>query len=174
MKCNSKNSKGFTLIELLIVLGLMGIVITMTFSFFFSNYRTFNKGDDQIEAQYQAGLAMDLITDTAINSAGIVSIINQSNSYKMVFKMVDIETLTNSQKEIIHKKTGDNKLFLGTTEYAQNIMEISVDLLPDGAKTISEAKEGDTVAKGMEITVKANVGNEVITLNNRVYFRNIQ
>lgn len=71
MKLKKNNIKGFTLVELLVVLGLGSIILTMVFSFFMNNLKSFDRSEDELDLQYNSQYAMDYITEIANQAKGI-------------------------------------------------------------------------------------------------------
>lgn len=66
--CMRNRREGFTLAELLVVLGLVGVVISIVMSFFiagFSNYRTIN---DELELQFQSQYILNFMASRIIES----------------------------------------------------------------------------------------------------------
>src|SRR5690554_5392741 len=59
----SKHRKGITLIELILVIAILGIVISLGFSFFSFGNITFSRGQDQSSVQYSVRMASRYITD---------------------------------------------------------------------------------------------------------------
>lgn len=82
-----KSVRGFTLIELVIVLGLIGIVLSMIFSPIIFSYKNFNIENERINIISDARTTMDYLT-RQIRKSNEVDIINNnmiidSSTYKL-------------------------------------------------------------------------------------------
>lgn len=82
-----KSVRGFTLIELVIVLGLIGIVLSMIFSPIIFSYKNFNIQNQRINIISDARTTMDYLT-RQIRKSNEVDIINNnmiidSSTYKL-------------------------------------------------------------------------------------------
>lgn len=62
---------GVTLIELIIVLGLMGIITALVFSFLFSNKRTLDKVEIKSDLQYEAKEVINKISKYAMEATEV-------------------------------------------------------------------------------------------------------
>lgn len=56
-----KNTAGLTLIELLVAMGILGIVLTVCFSFLFFGYRSFGTGSAQFNIQSDIRIVMETV-----------------------------------------------------------------------------------------------------------------
>ena len=74
-----KNNNGLTLVELLIALSLVGLVVTVVFSFFMVGMRAYGKGNIQADMQYEVRRASNKISDE-IRHAKSISLSSGSNS----------------------------------------------------------------------------------------------
>lgn len=66
-----KNKKGITLIELIITLGLIGIIIALVFSFFFTNKKTLNKVEVKSDLQYEAKVILESVSKYAMSATKV-------------------------------------------------------------------------------------------------------
>ena len=69
-----KCQKGFTLIEVVISMSIMGMVMMVIYSMFFTNYKTMNTVNTGVELQSQGESAMNYLVDAAISAKAINSI----------------------------------------------------------------------------------------------------
>ncbi|RKD27890.1 prepilin-type N-terminal cleavage/methylation domain-containing protein [Caminicella sporogenes DSM 14501] len=181
------NKHGFTLVEVLISIAIMGIILSAVFSFFLSNYKTFIKSDNQIEAQYQAQIAMNELVENIMEAEALVvadlgnRIGNKYPVKTLVFKIYDEERdvyIKYEYKEDKLYRTSKLEIPLGfdikdyykkdkfnTNQYAVGIKDFKIELI-GGDKTELEK------VRGIKIFITSSVGSEEITLTNQVYFRN--
>lgn len=68
------NNKGFTTIELIIAIAIAGIIMGAVGTFLVFNLRGFNITKDIIDIQYEAQLAMNQMSNIAMESTGIILI----------------------------------------------------------------------------------------------------
>lgn len=62
------HQKGFTLIELIVTLGLAGIIISIVFSFFIMNIKSYETINTQSERQYQSQSAINFMTNKILEA----------------------------------------------------------------------------------------------------------
>ncbi|MBF8982643.1 type II secretion system protein [Lutibacter sp. B2] len=161
MKNIKKNNQGFTLVELLVVLGIMGIIISAMFSFFLSNYKTFYRADDQVEAQYEAQIATNKLIDNVIDAQKIA----------LVQPTIEDDQWHNINKIIFKKGFVNNKekeWILTTDEYDLNIIQFQIKLLGPS----SYSKGNYEACKGIAIKITSKVNDAEVDMKNEVYFRN--
>jgi len=85
----NRKKKGVTLIELVIALGLLAIVTSFIFSFFFSNERKLEEINTRSDLQYEAKVILDSISitfskvedDGTVTDEGAEFIIEENNVY---------------------------------------------------------------------------------------------
>lgn len=83
-----KKKKGVTLIELVIALGLLSIISTLIFSFFFINKKKLDEVSIKADLQYEAKVAMDTISKYAMDATS-VKVDNETSPGKITFSLID-------------------------------------------------------------------------------------
>ncbi len=182
-----KNKKGFTLVELLLALGIMGIVLSAIFTFFIFNYKSFVRGENQVEAQYQSQIAMNELIEN-IMDAEKIAVADLENKVDgkypvkiLVFKISDDDEDMDTYIKFEYKnqklyKTNKVKInstdsiesrykedIFTTNQYAVGIRNFQIEL-----QEAEDYKE----SKGIKVFITININNEEIHLKNQVYFRN--
>lgn len=169
--------RGFTLVELIIVIAIMGVVFTAASSFLLTNLKTFHRADDQIDAQYNAQIAMNEIIDNIMESEGIVSINQNLGAYigdpidisEIIFKIDDnkyIKYAYNSLTKELSRGQDSTQGSIDTELYASSIEAFKAELIIDSGVTDYNK------SKGIIITIKTTIKDSNIELTNQVYFRN--
>lgn len=64
-----KRKRGVTLIELIIAFGIFGVIISLIFSFFFSNKKSLNNAEIKSSLQYEAKVVMDKLSSVAMEAS---------------------------------------------------------------------------------------------------------
>lgn len=166
---NFRCNKGLTLVELLVVLAIMGIVMSVAYNFFTSNYKLFDRENDIIDAQHQAQMAMNGMVNHIIEAQRIEDI-NRLNSNVLKDMLIRV----NDDKYIKYEYDNVNKILkkgeaedknIKTEKYAKHIGNCQITYLPVGTSEISKIQ-------GLRITIKSELNDASNTLNNDVYFRN--
>lgn len=157
-----KHKKGFTMVELVIVIAIMGIVFTAISSFLLNNIKTFHRAEDQIDTQYSAQIAMNVIVDSIMEGQGVeghISTYDFDTVEKIVFRINDDKLIQFDYDNIKKTLTKIEKDGVSTTktEFAKNIKNFYVE------------KIGNTKVK---IIIATELNDSEITLTNEVYFRN--
>lgn len=182
-----KNEKGVTLVELLVTLGIMGIVLSAIFTFFLFNYRSFIRSEDQVEAQYQAQIAMNELIENVIGAEGIaIAELQNTGENKYLVKTIVFKIYEESEDEdsfikveyknqrlyrtdkvnisasedIKNKYKGDT---FTTNQYAIGIEDFQIQLI---------GTEDYKKSKGIKLFITSNMNNEEVSLENQIYFRN--
>lgn len=164
-----RRNRGFTMVELVVVMGIMGIVLLSISSFLINNIKTFNRAEDQVEAQHNIHIAMNEIIDNIIEARGIVDPIKSYSGggvKEIIFEInensylqYEFDNVTNT----LSRGKGVNKTGITTSEYARHIEDFKVTKIFDS--------QSNTI--GVEITIKTELNDSDITLSkNRVHFRN--
>jgi prepilin-type N-terminal cleavage/methylation domain-containing protein len=85
-----KCKKAFTLIEIIISMAIMGMVMMIIYSLFFSNYKTMNNVNSGVELQSQGEEAMNYLVDAALSANEVNYYIKDSSINKATqFKKID-------------------------------------------------------------------------------------
>lgn len=163
MKSVTSKNKGFTLVELVVVVGIMGIVMSVAFTFLLSNYKTFFRANETIDTQYEAQMGMNGIVDKVVESQKIYNYLDTANELAVIFKINDnkyIKYIYDKNAETLSRGEDTDSNVDDISQYAKNIENVQVEFLPTGASQIN--------AQGIKITITC----EGIELTNDVYFRN--
>lgn len=169
--------KGFTMVELVIVIAIMGVVFTAISAFLINNLKTFNRAENQIDAQYNAQVAMNQIVDNIMESQCIVSINSNTGSYlggvldvsDIIFKIKDDEYIKyeyNGEKNELSRGKGTSQGSIDTDLYASNVERFYVELIIDSGDTAYKE------SKGIIIHIETLIKDSNIKLTNQVHFRN--
>lgn len=130
----NRKKKGVTLIELVIALGLLAIVTSFIFSFFFSNERKLEEINTRSDLQYEAKVILDSISKHAM-AATKCKVKESDGTVKTITfsKVEDDGTVTNEGAEFIIE---ENNVYLSTKEDGKRLIgshlhhiEISDDIL---------------------------------------------
>lgn len=148
-----KYKKGVTLIELLITIAIVSIIITPISLFFISNLKTLNETQIRLDLKDEGQKAIQLITKTAMDSAGIESISSEGDLNK---EKVEIKFKGNSKQLSFTK--GD-KIVINNGE--------SCD-----AKYITDITILDSDKDIIEIIVHMKNGKIEEKFNTKIAFRN--
>lgn len=165
------------MVELVIVIAIMGVVFTAVSSFLLTNLKTFHRADHQIDAQYNAQMAMNEIIDNIMGSEGIVSINKNLGAYmgypidinEIIFKIEDkkyIKYAYDAEKKELSRGKGSNLGSIDLDPYVSNVDSFTVDLILDSGATDYDE------SKGIIINIETLVKDSNIQLTNQVYFRN--
>lgn len=85
--------KGFTLIELMLAVSIFGVFTIFMLKFFFDEYRSYVRLQNQLDLQYNAGTAVDYIVHCIRNNPDLIF---QDEDYQVVIsrssgrKLIDI------------------------------------------------------------------------------------
>lgn len=102
------NKKGVTLIELLIVLAILGIALSLGFSFSIFGMRTFDGGINKSEIQFDARMVSKFLTDELRNAISLelidipASFTNDNFNYIYIIN----NTLVHRYNGVVTNKTG--------------------------------------------------------------------
>jgi len=147
-------NKGFTLIELLVVLSLIGLIVSIYASLYYSGYKTYSNVVNNSDVEQNVRYAMTYIMNKVNQCSDKSKIAPYSiNGYKGI-KIDD--------KNIILYNSQLHKLFdylNNGNEIATNIYDFSVTLSPDG--TLINVK----------IVGQKSDGTGKITLESDIYLR---
>lgn len=88
--------KGFTLIELIIVIALISIVVATIFSFFMFNLRTFNRGENMAQVQFDVRMASEFVTNE-LRNVNVISLTNSGLS-----ETLDLTELSGKYSNVVN------------------------------------------------------------------------
>lgn len=88
-----KNNKGFTLLELILVLGLVGLVLSLIFSPMILSYNSFNAQNEKTNIISDTRATMDYLTREIRKSDKIEVIDNRIILDNVVYKLKDKDLL---------------------------------------------------------------------------------
>ncbi|SHH25885.1 type II secretion system protein [Clostridium grantii] len=135
--------KAITLIELIIVIGILGVVMGTTSTFFLSNYKSLNNVEDKADLQHAAQSVINAFSNATLNST------SYSGDSSSIFKF-DKNSF----------KLENNEFKEGTRIIASNIKSIVVSV-----------PEGSDEDDGIKVTVIAGMGDITETIETSLYFR---
>lgn len=126
-----KRRRGITLIELIIALGILAIITSLVFSFFFSNKKIINKVQIKSDLQYEAKVIMDKLSVVSMEATN--GKVNDTSRNKIIaFDVLDSSGRSVIEDGIIFKFYDNNVILseVGTPEIElckTEDVEISVD-----------------------------------------------
>lgn len=156
-----RKAKGFTLVEVLITLAILGIILTVIFTFFLTNYKTLNKAQIEIELQSEGDKVINKISNVAIQcSAMNLYILNDDGT----ITLNDVGTIDSESEyiEFIGKESNkftldsSKKLFLDGVELGQFIEYIACT----------------KITNGVELEIKLRNKDIEKFISTTIYFRN--
>ncbi|MCB2289672.1 prepilin-type N-terminal cleavage/methylation domain-containing protein [Clostridium sp. CS001] len=169
-----RNKKGFTLIEIIISMAIFSIVMIAIYSFFLTNYKSLNRVSLEAEIQSQAQVAMDKITNIAMESSDVVirtegtdGKIDKSTEYIKLSKNAVINYTFTVDDNKLMLATIDNGTDKGKTQIADCVEYIickEISIGDSGTKVI-----GIEIEMAFEKGIKEGVDKVV---KNEIYFRN--
>ncbi|WP_225624098.1 PilW family protein [Thermoanaerobacterium thermosaccharolyticum] len=116
-----KNNKGITLVELLVTLALLGIVISIYSSLYYSGYKSYKSTQDNIDIEQNVRYAMNYIINQIDKGPSSINIID--NGHGLVIDGNYIQLDTKNNKIYLDQNQGH--------EIATNIVEFNVRLKND-------------------------------------------
>ncbi|MGH4118664.1 PilW family protein [Clostridium sp.] len=157
--------KGFTLIEILITLAILGVVLSVIYTFFFNNYKTINKAQIEIEIQSEGEKVIEKISNVAIQCSEMKlttldsddKIDNIDDSIEFIVKERD-ESIVTEPYTFIVKEThtftliSDNRLCLDGVVLGQFIQYIACTKITNGVQIEIKLKNMD-VEKSISTTI---------------------
>ncbi|MGF7397056.1 prepilin-type N-terminal cleavage/methylation domain-containing protein [Thermoanaerobacterium thermosaccharolyticum] len=113
-----KDDKGFTLVELLVTLALLGIVISIYSSLYYSGYKSYTSTQNNIDIEQNVRYAMDYIVNQIDKGPSSIGIID--NGHGLVIDGNYIQLDTKNNKIYLDQNQGH--------EIATKIVEFNVSL----------------------------------------------
>lgn len=170
--------KGVTLIELLVTIAIISIVFSVISSFFFTNYKTLNSVNKDLELQSQGERAISFMVDNIIEGYGVESVerllntialdsITETEITKLSVKKQD--SAENKYTSVFELDNGILNYTKGTdgsvkVEVCNSVKSIIITPLPSG-KSFSSGN-----GLRIKITMKSDEQEKVFV--NEVYLRN--
>ncbi len=148
----NRKKKGVTLIELVIALGLLAIVTSFIFSFFFSNERKLEEINTRSDLQYEAKVILDSISKVDKELDGTVKAITFS-------KVEDDGTVTDEGAEFIIE---ENNVYLSTKEDGKRLI----------GSHLHHIETSDDILKSIEIRLSLKVEDIDYSVKESFLFRN--
>jgi prepilin-type N-terminal cleavage/methylation domain-containing protein len=103
-----KNKDGFTLVEIIITLGILGIVLLFTSSFFAYGLRVYNTSENRVNSQFDVRAASDLILREVKNAHEIyVNEPEKPDDYHKIFLENNILKYVNPEGKVV-SRTSNN------------------------------------------------------------------
>lgn len=175
--------KGFTLLELLIALSIIGIVLSVLFTFYRSNSIAMNKIEKDIDLQRNGDMLLNLLEERLMSSDGIIEITEKNNmvlgvefnyhkgnkkssgEYEFEEREVHIELEEDTETERYSLNFTDGDINI--KNYLSNITDFRASLIE---------KDENNKARGIIISFKliteANRRENIKEYARRIYFRN--
>jgi len=117
-----KSEKGITLVELIIAIGLIAIVITLGFMFYFTGVRAFDRNIDRAEIQQNVRHSMSYISKRLLNANNAVVVVTPIVDAPDELRIgIELFRLTGTTLRVNHNfpsSTTFNPLAEGITEFA--------------------------------------------------------
>lgn len=122
-----KNKLGFTLIEVILIIGIIGIIIPSLYSIFFSGYKFFDVGVNNINEQQEYRLARNYLTKKLRNVSDINSIeISNKENNMLKINNKQLEEI-NSEGNNIRTSISFNKLKIKINNKKLDILFVPLD-----------------------------------------------
>ncbi|MBZ9624852.1 type II secretion system GspH family protein [Clostridium sp. FP2] len=157
----TRKLRGFTLIEVLITLAILGIILSAIATFFFTNYKTINKAQIEIEIQSEGDKVIEKISNTAIQCSEM-KLTTSDNDDKIDSINDSIEFIDKEPNTLIVKEThtftldSSKKLLLNGVECGQFIEYIACT----------------KIANGVQLEIKLRKDDVEKSISTTIYFRN--
>ncbi len=164
-----KNCSGMTLIELMIVITIISFVILGLVTFFGGGIRSWISGQNQLQAQREARIALDKIAKEIREANGVI----EGFSYEKAIE-VSFPTILNKNNAIFKYDKATESIRTGNNN-------ILLDNVPDGGFNIlyfdinGDICEADKNASKVEVSIEVDVDgdkNPDITLKTEINLRN--
>lgn len=178
-----RRHRGFTLLELIIVVGILGVVMTITSSFFFSGYFNMNKTEKKLDLQrsmqsivreleevIKASIEIDTIEENRTKIYGFISNVKENNEIKSKSFIY--------YKDADSKLKGNSKIYDGLkslVDYMKSLYEPSINkVICDNVEIFEIVKSGNSDFLEVKIILKDTFRGEEIReeYSGRIYMRN--
>lgn len=156
----NRKKKGVTLIELVIALGLLAIVTSFIFSFFFSNERKLEEINTRSDLQYEAKVILDSISKHAM-AATKCKVKESDGTVKTITfsKVEDDGTVTDEGAEFIIE---ENNVYISTKEDGKRLI----------GSHLHHIETSDDVLKSIEIRLSLKEEDIDYSVKESFLFRN--
>lgn len=157
----NRKKKGVTLIELVIALGLLAIVTSFIFSFFFSNERKLEEINTRSDLQYEAKVILDSISKHAMAATKCKVDKELDGTVKTITfsKVEDEGTVTDEGAEFIIE---ENNVYLSTKEDGKRLI----------GSHLHHIETSDDVLKSIEIRLSLKEEDIDYSVKESFLFRN--
>lgn len=175
--------KGFTLLELLIALSIIGIVLSVLFTFYRSNSIAMTKIEKDIDLQRNGDMLLTLLEERLMSSDGFIETTEKNNMVVgLKFNYYKGNKKTSGEYEFeerevhieLEKDTETNRYSLEFTDGDINIKNYLSNIIE--FKVIPKEKDDKNRAKWIIISFKlvteANRRENIKEYTRRIYFRN--
>ncbi|MFZ5353574.1 MAG: pilus assembly FimT family protein [Bacillota bacterium] len=182
MRYKYMRDKGYSLIELMLVVALIVMIMIPIGSFFFINFKTFFRADNEIETQSQVQIAMTYFTEKAIEAKSIYSIndsagavVNLNSSVSVSISRIVIYNIVDANYLIYEHKDADGD---GIMDFCFAESTDPNHIAPaDNASYIDsieiEPLQGQfSSCRGIRISISSSKKDSLSEITNDIYFRN--
>ncbi|MBW9155235.1 PilW family protein [Clostridium tagluense] len=167
--------KGITLIELIIAMAILFIVLSVISSFFFTNYKTLNLVNKDLELQSQGEKVINFMVDNIIDGYSVLEVVDiaddkdkKAESKEISIKRLSIQRLKAGGEKYKFELEGNALNFYkgeeGKKEICNDVSTIILTPLP--------LKKSFIDCKGVRIEIKLKLDKVEKKFVNEIYLRN--